>query len=87
MLLKLVFDNPKFNLGYCSKCYRSSMEKERHHRKSHSEHHSRSPVAGFSKFEEKKRQQTDKKSKYLNFAPVFRRTSSAKGINHFSICP
>ncbi|KRT78427.1 hypothetical protein AMK59_7448 [Oryctes borbonicus] len=71
------YGNPDWG-GYCSKCYRSSMEKDRHHRKSD---HSRSPVPGFSKFEEKKRQQTDKKSKYLSFAPVvFRRTSAAKDV-------
>lgn len=37
-------------------------------------------VSGFSKFEEKKRQQTDKKNKYLKSLPVFRKTSSSKGI-------
>ncbi|KAI4462193.1 rab gdp/gtp exchange factor [Holotrichia oblita] len=72
------YGNPDWG-GYCSKCYRGTMEKDRHHRKSHSDQ-SRSPVAGFSKFEEKKRQQTDKKSKYLNFAPVFRKTSAAKDV-------
>lgn len=72
------YGNPDWE-GYCSKCYRSTLEKDRHHRKSNSDQ-SRSPVAGFSKFEEKKRQQTDKKSKYLNFAPVFRRTSAAKDV-------
>lgn len=35
-------------------------------------------MSGFSKFEEKKRQQTDKK-KYLKSLPVFRKTSNAKG--------
>lgn len=35
---------------------------------------------GFTKFEEKKRQQTDKKNKYLkNLTPVFRKSSNAKG--------
>lgn len=36
-------------------------------------------VPGFSKFEEKKRQQTDKKNKYLKNLTVFRKSSSSKG--------
>ncbi|CAH0554478.1 unnamed protein product [Brassicogethes aeneus] len=70
--------------GYCSKCYRNHMEQERQKRtrstsssSAHHHHHhsSKSQVTSFGKFEEKKRQQTDKKNKYL---PVFRKTSSAK---------
>lgn len=40
--------------------------------------HSRSSV-GFSKFEEKKRQQAEKKTKLLKLS-VFRKSSSSKGI-------
>ncbi|XP_030749753.1 rab5 GDP/GTP exchange factor isoform X2 [Sitophilus oryzae] len=70
--------------GYCSKCYRNQMEMERRQKSKHvqlREHHaesSKSQVPGFSKFEEKKRQQTDKKNKYLKSLPVFRKTSSIK---------
>ncbi|KAJ8968175.1 hypothetical protein NQ314_002434 [Rhamnusium bicolor] len=65
--------------GYCSKCFRNHMDQERQKksRQSHAEH-SRAHVSGFSKFEEKKRQQTDKKNKYLKSLPVFRKSSSAK---------
>ncbi|XP_022918270.1 rab5 GDP/GTP exchange factor [Onthophagus taurus] len=61
--------------GYCSKCYRNAMEKERQKKQDQG----RSPIAGFSKFEEKKQQQRDKKTKYLKqLTPVFRRSSSSK---------
>ncbi|XP_074028015.1 rabaptin-5-associated exchange factor for Rab5 isoform X2 [Leptinotarsa decemlineata] len=66
--------------GYCSQCYRNQNDQERQ-RKSHqstSSEHSKSHVSGFTKFEEKKRQQTDKKNKYLKSLPVFRKSSSAK---------
>ncbi|KAF5307686.1 hypothetical protein FQR65_LT06741 [Abscondita terminalis] len=64
--------------GYCSKCYRDTVQKEREKSTSNQIHpeHSRSRIPGFSKFEEKKRQQTDKKNKYLkNITPVFRKSS------------
>ncbi|XP_018573285.1 rab5 GDP/GTP exchange factor isoform X1 [Anoplophora glabripennis] len=65
--------------GYCSKCYRNHMDQVRQ-RKSRqgSSEQSKAQVPGFSKFEEKKRQQTDKKTKYLKSLPVFRKSSSAK---------
>lgn len=53
-------------LGYCSQCYRNYMEKERHKKEQ-----------DFSKFEEKKRQQTDKKKSFKN---VFKISSNAKGM-------
>ncbi|XP_060529314.1 rab5 GDP/GTP exchange factor isoform X2 [Cylas formicarius] len=62
--------------GYCSKCYRNQMERERQ-QKSRDEPY-KGHVSGFSKFEEKKRQQTDKKTKYLKSLPVFRKASSTK---------
>lgn len=52
-------------IGYCSQCYRNYMEKER-----------RKKEQDFSKFEEKKRQQTDKKKSFKN---VFKKSSNAKG--------
>ncbi|XP_031349677.1 rab5 GDP/GTP exchange factor-like isoform X3 [Photinus pyralis] len=74
------FGNAEWD-GYCSKCYRDSMQKERE--KSTivlgRPEQSKSRIPGFSKFEEKKRQQIDKKNKYLkNLTPVFRKSSSAK---------
>ena len=59
------------------------MEKEKKKRSSTSEQ-SKSPALGFSKFEEKKRQQTDKKAKY--FIPVFSKSSTAKGNKIFYVC-
>lgn len=54
-------------IGYCSQCYRKkNMEKERLKKEQ-----------DFSKFEEKKRQQTDKKKSFKN---VFKKSSNAKGI-------
>ncbi|XP_068897221.1 rab5 GDP/GTP exchange factor isoform X2 [Tenebrio molitor] len=63
--------------GYCSKCYRNHMDQERQ-RKARQSHPDQAKISGFSKFEEKKRQQTDKKNKYLKSLPVFRKTSSVK---------
>ncbi|XP_044271052.1 rab5 GDP/GTP exchange factor isoform X1 [Tribolium madens] len=63
--------------GYCSKCYRNHMDQERQ-RKGARHSDPTKVVSGFSKFEEKKRQQTDKKNKYLKSLPVFRKTSNAK---------
>ncbi|RZC42681.1 rab5 GDP/GTP exchange factor [Asbolus verrucosus] len=65
--------------GYCSKCYRNHMDQERQRkaRQTHSDQ-AKHQVSGFSKFEEKKRQQTDKKNKYLKSLPVFRKTSNVK---------
>jgi len=40
--------------------------------------HTKSPVE-FTKFEEKKRQQTEKRTKLLKFS-VFRKSSSLKGV-------
>ncbi|PSN33591.1 hypothetical protein C0J52_23008 [Blattella germanica] len=73
--------------GYCSKCHHEQRLKKTggqrglHHsdRDYGGDKHSRSPVAGFSKFEEKRRQQTEKKPKLLKL-PVFRKPSSAKVI-------
>ncbi|XP_049823336.1 rab5 GDP/GTP exchange factor isoform X2 [Aethina tumida] len=61
--------------GYCSKCYRNHMEQERQRKSRSQPEPSKSQMTGFGKFEEKKRQQTDKKNKYL---PVFRKTSNVK---------
>ncbi|KAK5644706.1 hypothetical protein RI129_006006 [Pyrocoelia pectoralis] len=74
------FGNAEWD-GYCSKCYRDYMQKERE--KTSATHgrpeQSKPRIPGFSKFEEKKRQQIDKKNKYLkNLTPVFRKSSSAK---------
>lgn len=65
--------------GYCSKCYRNHMEHQR--QKSRPQQ-----MSGFTKFEEKKRQQTDKKNKYLKNLTVFRKSSSAKGKYLWKIC-
>ncbi|KAG5866099.1 hypothetical protein JTB14_015932 [Gonioctena quinquepunctata] len=54
------------------------MDQERQRQPHHSSDHSKSQVSGFTKFEEKKRQQTDKRNKYLKSLPVFRKSSSAK---------
>ncbi|XP_069669184.1 rab5 GDP/GTP exchange factor-like isoform X2 [Periplaneta americana] len=69
--------------GYCSKCHqRERLKKAGGHRVLHhgerdyGDKQSRSPV-GFSKFEEKKRQQAEKKTKLLKLS-VFRKSSSAK---------
>ncbi|XP_076250855.1 rabaptin-5-associated exchange factor for Rab5 isoform X1 [Rhynchophorus ferrugineus] len=74
--------------GYCSKCYRNHMEQARRKKlkqaanaqSGHQGESSKSQVSGFTKFEEKKRQQTDKKTKYFKSLPVFKKTSSAKDI-------
>ncbi|XP_057656208.1 rab5 GDP/GTP exchange factor isoform X1 [Diorhabda carinulata] len=66
--------------GYCSQCYRNKMDLERQ-KKSYQTlpaEQSKTNMSGFSKFEEKKRQQTDKKNKYLKSLPVFRKTSNVK---------
>lgn len=39
----------------------------------------KSQVAGFSKFEEKKRQQSDKKRTLMKLNNMFRKTTTAKG--------
>jgi hypothetical protein len=54
------------------------MDQERQ-RKARQSHPDQANISGFSKFEENKRQQTDKKNKYLKSLPVFRKTSSVKG--------
>ncbi|XP_025837275.1 rab5 GDP/GTP exchange factor [Agrilus planipennis] len=66
--------------GYCSKCYREYVRKNRELQGSDGTlDTNKTHISGFSKFEEKKRQQTDKKNKYLkNLTPVFRKTSSAR---------
>lgn len=69
-------------LGYCSICHRVQNEQQRK-TSNHSEH-SKSAVPGFSKFEEKKRQQSDKTKKYLKPLNFIRKTSSAKGTVSFS---
>lgn len=53
------------------------MEQERQRKSRSQPEPSKSQMTGFGKFEEKKRQQTDKKNKYL---PVFRKTSNVKGL-------
>ncbi|XP_054257998.1 rab5 GDP/GTP exchange factor-like isoform X2 [Macrosteles quadrilineatus] len=70
--------------GYCSKCHReqiqqkklksSSLRLERDHGGDKAQ---KSPIAGFSKFEEKKRQQTDKKKTLLKLN-VFRKSTASK---------
>lgn len=67
--------------GYCSKCYRNQMELERQKKSrqpssGQQAETSKTPVLRFSKFEEKKRQQTDNKNKSLK--SLFRKTSSTK---------
>lgn len=72
--------------GYCSKCHHEQIQRERlkksgghrtlHDRDYSGDKHGRSAVAGFSKFEEKKRQQAEKKTKLLKLS-VFRSKSSA----------
>lgn len=61
------------------------MEVERQKKSRHSSGHhgepSKGQVSGFTKFEEKKKQQTDKKTKYLKSLPVFRKTSNVKGTS------
>ncbi|XP_017779168.1 PREDICTED: rab5 GDP/GTP exchange factor [Nicrophorus vespilloides] len=59
--------------GYCSKCHRSALEKERQKKLSSKPQ----KMSGFTKFEEKKRQQTDKKNKLIK-TPVFRKTASGR---------
>lgn len=77
---------PRFAVtGYCSKCYREYVQKERERTSAttsvSSDKAEQKSHVGFSKFEEKKRLQSDKKNKYLkNLAPVFRKSSSAKGM-------
>ncbi|KAL1491371.1 hypothetical protein ABEB36_011978 [Hypothenemus hampei] len=66
--------------GYCSVCYRNAMEIERQNRPRSSQarpESSKNPVSEFTKFEEKKKQQTDKKTKCLKNLTVFRKSSSA----------
>ncbi|XP_021916029.1 rab5 GDP/GTP exchange factor isoform X2 [Zootermopsis nevadensis] len=74
--------------GYCSKCHHEHIQRERIKKSGglrgldHGERdfvgdkHTRSPV-GFSKFEEKKRQQAEKKTKLPKLS-VFRKSSSSK---------
>lgn len=70
--------------GYCSKCYRYHMEQERQKKSRQQQQQQSTPgeksVPGFSKFEEKKRQQTDKKNKYLKGVQIFKMSSNAKDI-------
>uniref|UniRef100_A0A1B6CM49 VPS9 domain-containing protein n=1 Tax=Clastoptera arizonana TaxID=38151 RepID=A0A1B6CM49_9HEMI len=72
--------------GYCSKCYRESLQKSKRQKASSSftphniekdEKLPKSPVAEFTKFEEKKRQQTDKKKTLLKLN-VFKKSSNTK---------
>ncbi|KAL3268512.1 hypothetical protein HHI36_007623 [Cryptolaemus montrouzieri] len=58
--------------GYCSKCYRNYMGLERQKKQGHPD---KQKSSAFSKFEEKKRHQSDKKSKFL---PLFRKPSNLK---------
>lgn len=63
--------------GYCSKCYRDLHQKAKHRRSASHFDHSKPAIPGFSKFEEKKKQQSDKK-KYLKTLSILRKPSSAK---------
>ncbi|XP_045473794.1 rab5 GDP/GTP exchange factor isoform X2 [Harmonia axyridis] len=56
--------------GYCSKCFRNHMDQ-----KKQGSSKQKQPSNAFTKFEEKKRQQSDKKSKFL---PLFRKPSNVK---------
>ncbi|XP_046734225.1 rab5 GDP/GTP exchange factor isoform X2 [Diprion similis] len=64
--------------GYCSKCHREHLQKQRaqreHARIHESDSSSKTPVHGFYKFEEKKRQQ-EKKTKLLKLS-VFRKPAT-----------
>lgn len=69
--------------GYCSKCHHESLHRERlkkglHQASQHGEHsgekQQKSPLSGFSKFEEKKRQQADKKTTLMKLK-VFGKSS------------
>lgn len=64
--------------GYCSKCYRDLHQKGKHRRSTNHSDHTKPAIPGFSKFEEKKKQQSDKK-KYLKTLSILRKPSSAKG--------
>ncbi|CAG9821976.1 unnamed protein product [Phaedon cochleariae] len=66
--------------GYCSKCYRNHMDhvRQRKSLQNQTPENSKTQMSGFTKFEEKKRQQTDKKNKYLKSLPVFRKSSNVK---------
>ncbi|GLV41929.1 Rabaptin-5-associated exchange factor for Rab5 [Carabus blaptoides fortunei] len=72
--------------GYCSKCHRDSVQRERQRKYGHHSDHSKPAIPGFSKFEEKKKQQSDKKNKYLKSLTVFRKPSSAKDTARLDIC-
>ncbi|KAJ8872992.1 hypothetical protein PR048_026608 [Dryococelus australis] len=69
--------------GYCSQCHLKSVKNERlkkgeerlTERNDHGERQNRASVAAFSKFEEKKRQQVEKKPKILK---IFKKSSNAK---------
>ncbi|CAG2065496.1 unnamed protein product, partial [Timema podura] len=68
--------------GYCSQCYRKSVQHERLKKTDYedrvqvTEKHARPSSTSFSKFEEKKRQQVEKKPKLLK---MFKKSSSVKG--------
>ncbi|XP_063239391.1 rab5 GDP/GTP exchange factor [Bacillus rossius redtenbacheri] len=69
--------------GYCSQCHLKSVKNERlkkggerpTDRSSHGERQGKASVAAFSKFEEKKRQQVEKKPKILK---IFKKSSNVK---------
>nr|CAD7431957.1 unnamed protein product [Timema monikensis] len=67
--------------GYCSQCYRKSVQHERLKKTDYedrvqvTEKHARPSSTSFSKFEEKKRQQVEKKPKLLK---MFKKSSSVK---------
>uniref|UniRef100_A0A069DW96 Putative vacuolar sorting protein 9 n=1 Tax=Panstrongylus megistus TaxID=65343 RepID=A0A069DW96_9HEMI len=71
--------------GYCSLCHREQFQKKRKKeiafenvdREILKEKH-KSPVAGFTKFEEKKRQQSEKRHKLLKLG-VFRKSPNSRG--------
>lgn len=70
--------------GYCSKCHREYLQKQRSQRdrisgaQSHDTDSSNRTVSGFYKFEEKKRQQ-EKKTKLLKLSVFRRPTTKAQG--------
>ncbi|XP_046680458.1 rab5 GDP/GTP exchange factor-like isoform X1 [Homalodisca vitripennis] len=69
--------------GYCSKCHREQMQQKKlrssfqRSDRDGGEKSQKSTITGFSKFEEKKRQQTDKKKTLLKLN-VFRKSTSTK---------
>nr|XP_018916827.1 PREDICTED: rab5 GDP/GTP exchange factor [Bemisia tabaci] len=67
--------------GFCSKCYRQNLQRQRQSKapevEKSSNNESPKALSRFTKFEEKKRQQTDKKNKFLKL-PFYGKSSNSK---------